>query len=58
LDAEKKANFAGLEFSAIAEFESPHGTMVQVYDPIRDRTIRFNSEEEVRYWLDKCYYTR
>jgi hypothetical protein len=29
----------------------------QVYDPIRDRTIIFNSEEEVRYWLDQRFYT-
>lgn len=32
LDAEKKANSAGLEFSAIAESESPHGTMAQVFE--------------------------
>ncbi|MBV9386526.1 MAG: glycosyltransferase [Chroococcidiopsidaceae cyanobacterium CP_BM_ER_R8_30] len=31
LDAEKKANSAGLEFSAIAESESPRGTMAQVF---------------------------
>lgn len=28
----------------------------RVYDPIRDRHIYFNSEAEVRYWLDKRYY--
>ncbi len=29
----------------------------QVYDPIRDRTLTFDSEEEVRYWLDQRFYT-
>jgi len=32
LDAEKKADSAGLEFSAIAESEFPRGTMAQVFE--------------------------
>ena len=31
-------------------------TYYRVYDPQRDRYLEFNSEEEVRWWLDKRYY--
>ena len=31
-------------------------TYFRVYDPQSDRYIYFNSEDEVRWWLDKRYY--
>lgn len=34
LDAEKKANSAGLNFKAIAESECPHGTMPQLFEEL------------------------
>lgn len=30
----------------------------QVYDPIRDRSARFSSEQEVRQWLEENFYIR
>ena len=28
----------------------------RIYDPVHDSYIYFNSEEEVKAWLDQCYY--
>lgn len=28
----------------------------RIYDSVRDSYIYFNSEEEVKAWLDQCYY--
>lgn len=33
-----------------------NNTYYRVYDPQRDRYLNFNSEDEVRWWLDKRYY--
>lgn len=41
----------------ISERKDRYGnTYFRIYDPINDRFIYLNSEEEVRYWLDKRYY--
>ena len=41
----------------VSEKKDRYGdTYYRVYDPQRDRYHDFNSEAEVRWWLDKRYY--
>ena len=41
----------------VSEKKDRYGnTYYRVYDPQRDRYLDFNSEDEVRWWLDKRYY--
>jgi len=33
-----------------------HTSCWHAYDPITGRSVCFGSEEEMRVWIDKCYY--
>jgi hypothetical protein len=50
------AYFAGQGAPRIQERRDRTGALVfKVYDPISDRSYRFNSEAEVRIWLESRY---
>jgi zeaxanthin glucosyltransferase len=48
LDAEKKANSAGLDFKAFAESENPYGTMAQLFDELG----KLSGLAALRYTID------
>ncbi len=61
----KKLNELGDRWTRLSTYAEPkiwerkdrYGNIYyRIYDPKSDRYIYFNSEEEVRWWLDKRYY--